>query len=91
MTKRPDLGAMALPKIAAAESVPFSAPPAPAAPAAPIYESGLASKSLTIKLDGPLYGALRNHCHAEEMKRGKRVTHQEVMVEALRHLLGLGE
>jgi hypothetical protein len=91
MSKRPDLGAMALPKQAAAETVPFSAPPAAALPtpvAASPVDVALAAKSLTIKLDGPLYAALRNHCHAEEMKRGKRVTHQEVMVEALKRLLG---
>lgn len=84
MSKKPegDLGSMAISKAKAAETVPFSAPatasPAPSAP----------PKSLTVKLDGELYASLRAYCYEQERASGTRLTHQQVMVEALKKLLG---
>ena len=89
MSKKPDLGAMAMPKAKAAATVPFSDGD-PTAAAVPSAEPAPSAKSLTIKLEGPLYAALRSYCHQKEVERGQRVTHQEVMVEGLRKLLGLG-
>jgi len=87
MSKKPegDLGSMAISKARAAETVPFStAPPAPRVPPAP----GGSPKSLTVKLDGELYAALRAYCYEQERASGSRLTHQQVMVEALKKLLG---
>lgn len=80
---KPDLGAMAITKAKAGATVPFEQ----AAPSTP--SGGGAPVSLTIKLDGPTYAALRKYCHEKEMERGKRVTHQEVAVTAMRALLGI--
>lgn len=88
MSKKPDLGAMAMPKAKAAAMVPFSDGDA-AATAVASAEPAPSAKSLTIKLEGPLYAALRQFCHAKELERGRRVTHQEVVVDALRKHLGL--
>jgi len=84
MSKRPegDLGSMAISKAKAAETVPFSVAPAPP----PV--SGGSPKSLTVKLDGELYAALRAYCYEQERASGSRLTHQQVMVEALKKLLG---
>lgn len=84
MSKKPegDLGLMAISKARAAETVPFSTPP-PAQPA-----SAGSPKSLTVKLDGELYAALRAYCYEQERASGSRLTHQQVMVEALKKLLG---
>ena len=84
MAKKPegDLGAMAITKAKAAETAPFSRteradPPAPAA----------SVKSLTVKLDGGTYAALRAFCYEQERATGARVTHQQVMVKALQAYL----
>jgi hypothetical protein len=79
MAKKPDLGDMMMPKAAAAATMPFGEPnPAP---------DTSVPKGLTIKLDGTLYAALRQYCHQKEMARGSRVTHQEVVVAALKAFL----
>lgn len=78
---KPDLGAMAISKAKAGATVPFQDPASSQASGSP--------KSLTIKLDGPTYAALRLYCHEREMERGKRVTHQEVAVAAIQALLGI--
>ena len=85
MSKRPDLGAMAMPKTKAAATIPFGE-----SPAAGSAEAVPTAKSLTIKLEGALYVALRQFCHAKEVERGSRVTHQEIMVDALRKYLDPG-
>ncbi len=79
-----DLGTMTISKAAAADTAPFSTAPAlpPAAPA-----GSATSKSLTVKLDGDLYAALRTYCYEQERSTGSRLTHQQVMVTALRTLL----
>lgn len=38
--------------------------------------------------DGPLNAAVWNYCHEKELERGKRLTHQEVMVDTLKQLIG---
>jgi hypothetical protein len=67
--------------------VPFAGnPPSDPSPAAPALP--MADKSLTVKLRGDLYQALRDYCHeTEKAKGGTRVTHQDVMVEALKLFL----
>jgi hypothetical protein len=88
MVKKPagDPGTLEIGKDAAKAAVPFAgnSPPNPRpAPALP-----MADKSLTVKLRGDLYQALRNYCHeTEKAKGGTRVTHQDVMVEALKKFL----
>jgi hypothetical protein len=84
MAKRPegDLGSMAISKAKAAETVPFSAPP-PAQPA-PAVAMG---KSLTVKLDGELYLQLADYCSDHLRRTGKKLYHQEVMVQALKAFL----
>jgi hypothetical protein len=79
MSKRPegDLGSMAISKAKAASAVPFAEAPSP----------GYGVKSLTVKLDAGLYALLREHCFAQEKATGKRISHQDVMVAALRMLL----
>lgn len=79
----PDLGAMTITKAKAGATVPFeqAAPSRPSTSGAPV--------SLTIKLGPSTYAALRQYCHAKEMERGKRVTHQEVAVTAIQALLGI--
>jgi hypothetical protein len=46
-------------------------------------------KSLTVKLKGDLYTALRAYCYEQEKAAGVRVTHQDVMVAALKGFLGI--
>jgi hypothetical protein len=93
MAKRPegDLGSMAISKAKAAETVPFAASALPGAPVAPppappTGSSGV--KSLTVKLDSADYAALRAYCYEQERVTGGRLTHQQVMVQALRAFLG---
>jgi hypothetical protein len=82
MAKKPagDLGAMAISKTKAAEAVPFSTA-SQAVPAA----GGV--KSLTVKLEADVYAALRAYCYEQERHTGNRVTHQQVMVEAIKAFL----
>ncbi len=84
MSKKPegDLGSMAISKAKAAETIPFST-----STATPTGAGG-PQKSLTVKLDGELYAALRTYCYEQERATGSRLTHQQVMVEALKKLLG---
>ena len=83
MTKKPegDLGSMASSKAKAA-STPF-ATQQPAAPSAVGQD-----KSLTVKLKADTYAALRAYCYEQERATGTRVTHQQVMVTALKTFLG---
>jgi hypothetical protein len=83
MSKKPDLGEMAMPKARAAAAVPFSAPDAAATIARP-------PRSLTVKLDGELYADLVTYCYEQQQGSGTRVTHQEAMVRGLKMLLGKG-
>ena len=86
MARKPegDLGSIAISKARAADTVPFSVAPEPvAAPAAS------PDKSLTVKLKGDLYAALRAYCYEQEKSAGTRVTHQDVMVAALKGFLGI--
>jgi hypothetical protein len=84
MARKPegDLGSMAISKAKAADTVPFSAEPEPAA--APTASP---DKSLTVKLKGDLYAALRAYCYEQEKAAGVRVTHQDVMVASLKGFL----
>lgn len=50
--------------------------------ARPVQDGG-GAKALTVKLDGAAYRRLRRYCQDQEDVLGRRVTHQEVMVEAL--------
>ena len=79
---RVDMDKLGIPKAAAAAAVPF----AKAQSQEPAPPGG--GKSLTVKLDGPDYWALRDYCIQQERATGKRVTHQQVMVAALQALLG---
>jgi hypothetical protein len=79
---RVDMDKLGIPKAAAAAAVPFAKPP-PSESAPP--GSG---KSLTVKLEAADYWALRDYCTQQERATGQRVTHQQVMVSALRDLLG---
>ncbi len=84
MAKRPDASAMdnmAIPKAAARSAVPFAPSAEPAAP------SPYKPTSLTIRLDGEQYAALRGYCQEEEARTGRRVSHQEVMVRGLMKLI----
>jgi hypothetical protein len=85
MAKKPegDLGAMAISKAKAADTVPFAAAPRAAPEAGGI--GGV--KSLTVKLDGDTYAALRTYCYEQERATGARLTHQQVMVKALKSFL----
>jgi hypothetical protein len=82
MVKKPvgDLGGMAISKAKAVEAVPFGtvAQPLPAIGSV---------KSLTVKLDADTYAALRAYCYERERSTGGRLTHQQVMVEALKAFL----
>jgi hypothetical protein len=82
---RVDMDKLGIPKAAAAAAVPFAKPPTPE-PALnpPVVGSG---KSLTVKLEAADYWALRDYCTQQERATGQRVTHQQVMVNALRALL----
>jgi hypothetical protein len=83
MARKPDgdLGTMAISKTQAAGAVPFAA----AQPGQGASGGGV--KSLTVKLDGPLYAELRAYSFERERALGKRVSHQEIMVQALRAFL----
>jgi hypothetical protein len=85
MAKKPegDLGAMAISKAKAAETAPFTQRPAAASAAASVGSV----KSLTVKLDGDIYAGLRAYCYERERATGTRMTHQQVMVEALKAFL----
>lgn len=80
MARRPggDLGAMAVTKAKAAGTVPFEQAAAPA---------GGGIKSLTVKLEATDYAALRSYCYEQERVTGSRLTHQQVMVQALKEFL----
>jgi hypothetical protein len=41
------------------------------------------TKALTVKLDGALYARLVQLAHERHLATGKRVTHQDIMVEGL--------
>ncbi len=79
---RVDMDKLGIPKAAAAAAVPFAKPAAPE----PVPPGN--GKSLTVKLEAADYWALRDHCIQQERATGQRVTHQQIMVEALRALLG---
>ncbi len=79
---RADMDKLGIPKAEASATVPFAKQPAPE-PAPPG-----AGKSLTVKLEAADYWALRDYCTQQERATGQRVTHQQVMVAALRSLLG---
>jgi hypothetical protein len=88
MAKKPegDLGSMAISKAKAAETVPFGEiPAAPVAPPAKAAMGGV--KSLTVKLEGDTYAALRTYCFEQEQATGSRLSHQQVMVQALKAFL----
>ena len=109
MTARPrgDLGALVVPKAAAAQVVPHAGPPlqrpAVEPPAAPVPAVAAlpppaaqppqppapagAPTALTVKLPPDLYRRLRRYCLEREEAMGRRVTHQDVMVQALVALL----
>ncbi len=84
MARKPggDLGSMAISKAKAAETVPFGSP----APTATPSGAG-GAKSLTVKLEAADYAALRAYCYDRERTTGTRVTHQTVMVDALKAFL----
>jgi hypothetical protein len=83
MAKKPegDLGSMAISKAKAAGTVPFAAGARTPAP------GGGGVKSLTVKLEGDTYAALRTYCYEQERATGARLTHQQVMVQALKDFL----
>ena len=82
MARKPtaDMDDLAISKGAAAQAVPFKGTEEPAVAAGQ-------PKGLTIKLDAPLYAELRRYCFKMEQASGTRVTHQAVMVQALREML----
>ena len=84
MAKKPegDLGSMAISKAKAADTVPFAA-------GSPCISTrrGWGVKSLTVKLEGDTYAALRTYCYEQERATGVRLTHQQVMVKALKSFL----
>lgn len=84
MAKKPegDLGSMTLSKAKAAAAVPFGET-SPGLPQAP----GGGVKSLTVKLEGDIYAALRAYCYEQERATGSRLSHQQVMVKALKDFL----
>lgn len=90
---RGDLGDLAVPKQTATLAVPHEAPGFASQVAAntdrPISSTG--PRALTVKLDGPLYARLRDYCHARERGTTRRVTHQQVMVDALLAYLDVAE
>jgi len=71
---------MAISKAKAVEAVPFSTVAQPLPAAASV-------KSLTVKLDGDTYEALRAYCYEQGRSSGTRLTHQQVMVKALKGFL----
>lgn len=76
------MGQLRIAKGAAQAAVPFSAVSEPAP--TPVGEP----KSLTVKISAEDYWALRDYCAQQGRKTGKRVTHQDVMVEGLHRVLG---
>jgi hypothetical protein len=86
-----DLSALFVPKATAAQAIPHIPVPAPTIPAPePVPSDAVRTKALTVKLDLPTYQRLRRYCAAREDGTGDRVTHQDVMVEALLTLLDRG-
>ena len=87
MTKRPggDLGSMTISKAKAVDTVPFAVHQ----PTSLLTPLGRPAKSLTVKLDGETYDQLRDYCHGKEKATGRRMTHQEVMVTAVKELFRL--
>ena len=86
MAKKPvgDLGSMVISKAKAADAVPFGESTAPAAHQ-PTGIGGV--KSLTVKLEGSMYAELRAYCYEREQATGSKLTHQQVMVQALKAFL----
>ena len=84
MPKRPsgNMDAMAIPKAEARSAVPFAPSAEPKTGQSPYKPT-----SLTIRLDGEQYAALRGYCQEEEGRTGRRVSHQEVMVRGLMALI----
>lgn len=78
-----DMSFLSVPKSAAQSATPFQRPSEPDVPVPVVGEP----KSLTVKLTAGDYRALRDLCVDRERETGKRATHQEIMVEALRMLL----
>jgi hypothetical protein len=82
---------MMVTKAKAAEAVPHQ--PADVSPGAsvgtPLHSSPafLGTKALTVKLEGALYARLVQLAHERHLESGRRVTHQEIMVEGLLALL----
>jgi hypothetical protein len=44
-------------------------------------------RSLTVKLEGDTYAALRAYCYGQERATGSKLSHQQVMVQALKDFL----
>lgn len=85
-----DLGSLVVTKAAAATAVPHAGPitPAPAVKnSPPASVTSAAPKALTVKLDADTYWRLQNYCVQRGQQEGRRITHQEAMVEGLVHLL----
>lgn len=84
MARKPgaDLGAMAISKAKAADTAPFARA---SGPAQQTTVGGV--KSLTVKLEGDVYAGLREYCYDQERATGSRLTHQQVMVQALKAFL----
>lgn len=86
MARKPegDLGSMAITKTKAAATAPFTE----SLPASASQTTGGGSiKSLTVKLEGATYAQLRAYCYERERATGSRLTHQQVMVQALQAFL----
>jgi hypothetical protein len=79
---RADMDRLSIPKDAASAAAPF------AGAASPELAPPGSGKSLTVKLEAADYWALRDYCTQQERATRQRVTHQQVMVTALRTLLG---
>jgi hypothetical protein len=75
---RVDMARLSIPKAA----VPFAGAPSPV----PVLPGS--GKSFTVKLEAADHWALRDYRTRQERATGQRVTHQKVMVTALRTLLG---
>ena len=86
-----DLGALVVSKATAAAAVPHAAQPAPASVPPADHTQAASSdakvRALTVKLRQPEYQRLRQLCANREAATGERVSHQEVMLEALLRLL----
>jgi hypothetical protein len=82
-----DLASLVVPKAAAA-AIPPHANQMPEAPAAAgSSQAGALAKALTVKVDPDSYWRLQRYCMERGQREGRRVTHQEIMVEALLRLL----